>query len=123
MNIPQPALGAAASWRSPAWLFALALAALPSALAWPSDAPAVGNAQAGAAKAALCTACHGPKGISSNPLWPNLAGQQQTYLANQIKAFRDGQRTDVSMQPFVANLTDQDVADLAAHYASLSPCP
>ena len=73
--------------------------------------------------ATLCIAGHGPKGISSNPLWPNLAGQQQTYLANQIKAFRDGHRTDVSMQPFVANLTDQDVADLAAHYASLSPCP
>ena len=68
-------------------------------------------------------ACHGPKGISSNPLWPNLAGQQQTYLANQIKAFRNGQRTDVSMQPFVANLTDQDIEDLAAYYASLSPCP
>ena len=123
MNIPQPARGAAASWRIPASLLVLALAALPVALAWPSDAPAVGNAQAGAAKASLCAACHGPKGISSNPLWPNLAGQQQTYLANQIKAFRDGQRTDVSMQPFVVNLTDQDIEDLAAYYASLSPCP
>ena len=121
MNIPKPALGAPASWRIPALLLVLALTALP--LAWPSDAPAVGNAQAGTAKATLCAACHGPKGISSNPLWPNLAGQQQTYLANQIKAFRDGHRTDVSMQPFIANLTDQDVADLAAHYASLSPCP
>ena len=99
----------------------LALSAL--WLAWPGVATAEGNAQAGAAKAALCAACHGQKGISSNPLWPNLVGQQQTYLANQIKAFRDGQRTDVSMQPFVANLTDQDIEDLAAHYASLSPCP
>ena len=90
---------------------------------WPSAAVAEGNAQAGAAKAAVCAACHGQKGISSNPLWPNLAGQQQTYLENQIKAFRDGARTDVSMQPFVANLTDEDVADLAAYYAGLSPCP
>ena len=68
----------------------------------PSAAAAEGDAQAGAAKAAVCAACHGQKGISSNPLWPDLAGQQQTYLENQIKAFRDGARTDVSMQPFVA---------------------
>ena len=85
-------------------LLALALGAL--WLAWPGSAVAEGNAQAGAAKAAVCAACHGQKGVSSNPLWPNLAGQQQTYLENQIKAFRDGARTDVSMQPFVANLTD-----------------
>ena len=105
-----------------AWgLLVLALAAM--WLAWPRPAIAAGDVQAGAAKAAVCAACHGQKGISSNPLWPNLAGQQQTYLENQIKAFRDGDRTDVSMQPFVANLTDEDVADLAAYYAGLSPCP
>ena len=64
-----------------------------------------------------------PERISGNPLWPNLAGQQEAYLAKQIKAFRDEERVDVSMQPFVANLTDQDVEDLAAYYAALSPCP
>ena len=84
---------------------------------------AAGSAPAGAGKAAVCAACHGKNGISGNPLWPNLAGQQQQYLAKQIKAFRDGDRSDASMQPFVANLTDQDIEDLAAHYASLSPCP
>ena len=94
-----------------------------SLLAWPHEAVAVGDADAGVAKAALCTACHGQNGISGNPLWPSLAGQQEAYLSKQIKAFRDGERTDVSMQPFVANLTDQDIEDLAAHYASLSPCP
>ena len=102
-------------------LLVLAVAAL--LLAWPRDAVAVGDAQAGAAKAAVCAACHGQNGISGNPLWPNLAAQQQAYLVKQIKAFRDGERSDVSMQPFVANLTDQDIEDLAAHYASLSPCP
>ena len=64
----------------------------------------------GATKAALCAACHGSKGVSTNPLWPSLAGQQEAYLVKQIKAFRDGERTDASMQPFVANLSDQDVA-------------
>lgn len=83
----------------------------------------VGNKDDGATKAAVCAACHGPKGISVNPLWPSLAGQQEAYLAKQIKEFRDGVRVEATMQPFVANLTDQDVADLAAYYASLSPCP
>lgn len=94
-----------------------------SLLAWAPDAFAAGDAQAGAAKAALCAACHGQNGVSSNPLWPSLAGQQAAYLAKQIAAFRDGERTDVSMQPFVANLTDQDIEDLAAYYAKLSACP
>lgn len=83
----------------------------------------VGNKADGETKAAVCAACHGPKGISVNPLWPSLAGQQEAYLAKQIKEFRDGVRVEATMQPFVANLTDQDVADLAAYYASLSPCP
>ena len=83
----------------------------------------VGSKADGEAKAVVCAACHGPKGISVNPLWPSLAGQQEAYLEKQIKAFRDGERNEATMQPFVANLTDQDAADLAAYYASLSPCP
>ena len=102
-------------------LLAFALGA--ALLLWPRSAVAVGDAQAGATKAAMCAACHGQNGISVNPLWPSLAGQQEAYLVKQIKAFRDGERTDVSMQPFVANLTDQDIEDIAAHYAALSPCP
>ena len=82
-----------------------------------------GNPDAGKAKSALCAACHGPAGISVNPLWPNLAGQQQVYLAKQIRQFRDGERAEITMQPFVQNLSDQDIEDLAAYYASLSPCP
>ena len=106
-----------------AWTLFAAVAIGALLLMWPRTAVAVGDADAGAAKAALCAACHGQNGISGNPLWPSLAGQQEAYLAKQIKAFRDGERVDVSMQPFVANLTDQDVEDLAAHYAALSPCP
>ena len=82
-----------------------------------------GDPEQGKTKAALCAACHGVAGVSINPLWPSLAGQQEQYLVKQIKAFRDGEREEITMQPFVENLSDQDVADLAAFYAGLSPCP
>ena len=82
-----------------------------------------GDAAAGKAEATLCAACHGPVGVSVNPAWPSLAGQQPVYLAKQIRMFRDGERLEPTMQPFVQNLTDQDIDDLAAYYASLSPCP
>lgn len=85
--------------------------------------PAEGDPKAGETKAVLCAACHGVEGVSVNPLWPSLAGQQQVYLAKQIRAFRDGEREAITMQPFVQNLTDQDIEDLAAYFASLSPCP
>ena len=82
-----------------------------------------GDPERGKAKAALCAACHGVAGVSVNPLWPSLAGQQEQYLVKQIKAFRDLEREEITMQPFVENLSDQDVADLAAFYSGLSPCP
>lgn len=82
-----------------------------------------GDAKAGEAKSVTCSACHGKGGISSNTNWPNLAGQQEGYLVKSIKDFRDGIRTEVTMQPFMKDLTDQDVADLAAYFTELSPCP
>lgn len=101
----------------------LIFAVMACAMAGASPAWAEGDAERGQSMAALCSACHGPDGVSVNPLWPSLAGQQELYLVNSIKAYRDGVREDVSMQPFVATLTDQDVEDLAAYYASLTPCP
>ena len=89
----------------------------------PASAQGSGDATAGKAKAAVCAACHGPAGISVNPAWPSLAGQQPVYLAKQIRLFRDGVRVEPTMQPFVQNLSDQDVDDIAAYYAGLSPCP
>jgi len=74
--------------------------------------------EAGKAKSATCVACHGPAGVSTNPLWPNLAGQHAAYLAKQIKAFRDGDRSDPLMAPMVAALTDEDITNLAAYYAA-----
>jgi cytochrome c553 len=74
---------------------------------------------AGKAKSAVCAACHGANGISPAPMWPNLAGQKAMYLSKQIKAFRDGVRKDPTMSPMVIGLTDADVDNLAAYYASL----
>lgn len=82
-----------------------------------------GDAAAGKTKAAVCAACHGPVGVSVNPAWPSLAGQQPVYLAKQIRLFRDGVRVEPTMQPFVQNLSDEDIDDIAAYYAGLSPCP
>lgn len=78
-----------------------------------------GDADAGAAKAVTCAGCHGPRGVSPNDLWPNLAGQQRRYLIKQLKAFRDGDRSDPIMQTFASNLNDQDIEDIAAWYAGL----
>ena len=79
-----------------------------------------GDAAAGKAKAAACGACHGMNGVSSNDIWPNLAGQKAGYLVAQMKAFRDGQRKNPMMSPMAAPLSDTDIDNLAAYYSSLS---
>ncbi|MEN8206344.1 MAG: cytochrome c [Pseudomonadota bacterium] len=78
-----------------------------------------GDAAAGKAKSGSCAGCHGAAGISKNPMWPNLAGQQQGYLVKQLKAFREGSRTDPMMTPMAKPLSDEDIANLAAWYNSL----
>lgn len=83
-------------------------------------AAASGDAQAGKAKAAVCGACHGAAGISSISLNPNLAGQVPGYIAAQLKAFKTGERVNALMAGQSANLSDTDMADLDAYYASLS---
>ncbi len=80
-----------------------------------------GDIEAGKAKSATCVACHGSAGISPTPVWPDLAGQKEQYLLAQLKAFKDGTRQNAQMAPMVANLSDEDMANLAAYYASL-PC-
>lgn len=95
------------------WIIAGIVLLFPAAAALADKAPAVAQA---------CTACHGPAGVSSNPEWPNLAGQNATYLADQITAFRDGTRAIPAMAPFVNGLSDGDIAALAKYYAAL-PSP
>ena len=92
--------------------------ALLTALLFASSSAMAGDVAAGKAKSVVCAACHGATGHSMNPLWPNLAGQKEQYLAKQIKAFRDGTRNDPTMAPMVMALTDDDIANLAAYFAA-----
>ena len=85
--------------------------------------PIHGDAHAGAAKAAVCGACHGPQGVAIAPTFPNLAGQSATYLYLQLKAFKHGQRSDPVMTGQAATLSDQDMRNLAAHFAALPAKP
>ena len=78
-----------------------------------------GDAEAGKAKSVTCAACHGGEGISPTGTWPNLAGQKEQYLVAQMTAFRDGTRENAQMAPMVANLTDEDIANLAAYYSAM----
>lgn len=74
---------------------------------------------AGKAKAAVCAACHGANGVSVIPDYPNLAGQKQKYLKTAITAYRDGERKNGIMSPMASGLTDTDIDNLAAYFASL----
>ena len=70
-------------------------------------------------KTAVCAACHGPQGISTNPLWPNLAGQHAPYLLKQLHDFKTaGKRDAPTMAPLVNTLSEKDMEDLAAFYAT-----
>lgn len=77
----------------------------------------IGNAEAGKALAENCKACHGETGITNNPAWPHIAGQQPAYLVNVLKAFRAGLRKDPMMAGIARSLSDVDIANLAAFYA------
>lgn len=99
--------------RRSALSIALALAVSMSAFAQSGDA------SRGQQKSQVCQSCHGPNG--NEPLMPNyprLAGQHEDYLAHALRSYRDGSRNNAVMAGFAAGLSDQDIADLAAWYAS-----
>ncbi len=79
-----------------------------------------GNAAAGKVLSANCTACHGPGGESTNPVWPNLAGQHATYLINALQAFKSGARPNEMMGGMAAGLNDADMENLAAYFSGRS---
>jgi len=81
-------------------------------------ANAAGDAKAGQAKAAVCGACHGADGNSMAPNFPKLAGQGERYLLKQMHDIKDGKRTVLEMTGLLTNLSDEDLADIAAYFAS-----
>jgi cytochrome c553 len=78
-----------------------------------------GDAAAGRQKSAACQVCHGPLGLATVPDAPNLAGQPAIYLGAQLKAYRDGTRKHEVMSLMAKPLSDADIDNLAAWYASL----
>jgi len=102
-----------------ATLLLAAIAAL--GLAAASGAQARGNAEAGKAKAAqVCAACHGADGAKPvAPDQPILAGQYPDYLVKALRDYKSGKRANPVMKSFAGPLSDQDMANLAAYYASL----
>jgi cytochrome c553 len=90
-----------------------------ASLALTAKAQVGGDVAAGKEKAATCTACHGADGNSAAPTFPNLAGQGAKYLLKQMQDIRDGARPVPTMVGQVDNMSDQDLADIAAYYASL----
>jgi cytochrome c553 len=79
---------------------------------------APGNAAAGETKAQVCVACHGPGGNSTDPQYPSLAAQPPLYVFYQLIQFREQRRKDPRMSPFAANLSDQDMKDMAEYFTA-----
>ena len=86
-----------------------------------AQTPIIGDPSAGKTASASCAGCHGEQGVSSNPAWPSLAGQDARYLAGALKAYKDGSRTDATMKALVASLDDRTINDIASYYAGLPP--
>ena len=97
-------------------LFGLAMAWTQIGVA--ADASLVGDAAAGEGQSVVCSACHGPDGNSVVPTFPKLAGQGEKYLLKQLKDIRDGSRPIPTMAGQLDGKSDQNLADMAAYFAS-----
>jgi cytochrome c553 len=81
-------------------------------------AHAKGSIEAGKAKSTTCAACHGAEGVSTISSFPKLAGQQRDYLVQALKDYKAGKRKNPIMTEQAKNLSDADMADLAAYFSS-----
>lgn len=98
-------------------------ASAPAAVVEPPGPVHAGDAAQGEAKAAACGACHGMDGNSSDPQYPKLAGQHESFTARQLALFKTGERENAIMMGFAATLTAQDMRDLGAFYATRQALP
>ncbi|MFQ5567446.1 MAG: c-type cytochrome [Paracoccaceae bacterium] len=85
----------------------------------PADSAGAGDASAGRQKARKCQTCHGIDGIARLPTAPHIAGENSMYLTAQLEAFRSGKRQHEIMSLIARDLSDEDIADLAAWYSSI----
>lgn len=76
-----------------------------------------------ATKAAVCAACHGAQGNSTNPVIPSLAGQPKQFITTQLIMFREGNRKDPQMSPMAANLGNADINDFGTYFSAQTPAP
>jgi cytochrome c553 len=97
-------------------IFALSFA---FCVAGEGGADAQGDIKAGREKAQKCEACHGLDGLAKIAESPNIAGQNQQYLIEQLTAFKSGERKNDMMSLIAPALSDQDIEDLAAYYAAI----
>ncbi len=112
--------------RSVLTTFATGLAlsiSLASTPVFASENSAHGDAEAGKAKSATCTACHMADGNSVVPSFPKIAGQQPGYIAKQLADFKSGARLDDTMKGMVAALSEQDMLDLEAYFSDQTQSP
>jgi cytochrome c553 len=87
------------------------------------QATAQANADAVPAKAAVCAACHGPEGKSTQSAYPILAGQSARYMYLELKDFQEGRRTNELMTPMVAGMTRDEMHELSDYFARQKPPP
>jgi cytochrome c553 len=92
---------------------------IPLALALAANSALAADPEIGRQKAQLCAACHGPMGLAAMPNTPNLAGQPEQYLVEQLKAYRSGKRVHEQMSLLAKPLSDDDIANVSAWYSSL----
>lgn len=91
------------------------------ALSAVATAAVAGDPAAGKNKAASCAGCHGLDGKALLPEYPNLAGQNESYLSKQLRDYKSGERANAIMAGMSAALQDEDIEDISAYYASLPP--
>lgn len=99
----------------------LGIAVITLALLMGSAASRAADVAAGKAKAELCVGCHGENGISQTENIPSLAGQQDQFIQWQLVFFRAGTRKNEAMQPIIEQLNNEDIRNLGAYFASLTP--
>lgn len=88
-------------------------------LATASSANAGGDRIAGAKVMTKCQVCHGKDGLAKLPEAPNIAGQKESYLVKVLKDFKSGKRESPQMSVVAKGLSDEDIANVAAYYASI----